>query len=474
MYNGFHIQFIRFGSGPDNSRSSHFTSTERSTSYAVDDKFFTTHTVETTLRSRIRQKLQTHGKSASYATMTPSKPSQPVHAKDRPGTADVSGMQRMLGRYTASLPQKPGKAMPPTSPPKTLAIVGSTGFLGPYILASLLREHPECKIICFNRSDGGEQRTMSALQDIMGDISSARQRLTFLVTDIAGHGRELHHDPISETIPQVQELVFNAWDPNWGKPLSSFESLLEALRKVVDLVASAAGHPRITFVSSICAVVNWPLRHPNQPMIPEEVIWDCESTMPNGYGQSKCVAEQLLAKAHESAKLRVNIVRAGQIGGPTSSKHCTWPRQGWLYSIIRSSAKLGVFPKHVQPLDWIPVDALAQGVANCIKRPPTSDGLQVFNMVHPHPAAWSLLHEGLRTRFGISTQMVDLPDWLERMEQGELRIHGFLSTQGGGRETNMSFENTRALEVLPPMSPINIDLLAMWLQGWELGLRAKM
>jgi hypothetical protein len=70
--------------------------------------------------------------------------------------------------------------------------------------------------------------------------------------------------------------------------------------------------------------------------------------------------------------------------------------------------------------------------------------------------------------------MVDLPDWLERMEQGELRIHDFLSTQGRGRETNMSFENTRALEVMPPMSPINIDLLAMWLRGWELGPRAKM
>ncbi|KAI5368538.1 hypothetical protein J4E82_010677 [Alternaria postmessia] len=406
--------------------------------------------------------------------MTPSKPSPLVHAKDRPKTTDVSAMQRMLARYTASLPQKPGKAMPPSSSPKTLAIVGSTGFLGPYVVASLLREHPECKIICFNRSDDGEQRTMSALQDIMGDTSSARQRLEFLITDIARRVRDPNHDPIVDTIPQVEELVFNSWDPHWGKPLSSFESLLEALHKVVDLLASAAGHPRITFVSSICAVGNWPLRHPDRPMIPEEVMWDCDSAMPNGYGQSKCVAEQLLAKAHEIAKLRVNIVRAGQIGGSTNSKHCTWPRQGWVYSVIQSSAKLGVFPKHVQPLDWIPVDALAQGIANCIKRPPTPGGLQVFNMVHTHPAAWSVLHEALRTRFGIPTQAVDLPDWLERMEQDDLRIHGFLSTQGSGREANMAFENTRALEVLPPMSSINKDLLATWLRGWELGSRAKM
>jgi thioester reductase-like protein len=380
----------------------------------------------------------------------------------------------MLDRYTASLPRKSETVTLPSSPTKTLAVVGSTGFLGPYIVASLLQQHPECDIICFNRSDGGKQRTMSALQDIIGDTSSAHQRLKFLVTDIASRVKTLHQDPIVEMIPQVDELIFNAWDPNWGKPLGSFESLLGALRKVINLLASCAGHPRITFISSVCAVGDWPLRHPDRPMIPEEVIWDCNSAMPNGYGQSKCVAEQLLAKAHEIAKLRVNIVRAGQIGGSTSSKHCTWPRQGWLYSVIQSSAKFGVFPKHVQPLDWIPVDALAQGIANCIKRPPTSEDLHVFNMVHPYPAAWGLLHETLRARFGFSAEAVDLPDWLKKMEHGDLRIHGFLSTQGNGREANMSYENTRASEVLPPMSPINIDLLATWMQGWGLGSRAKM
>ncbi|KAI0571940.1 NAD(P)-binding protein [Pyrenophora tritici-repentis] len=384
--------------------------------------------------------------------MTPSTPSELVHAKRRFRTTDVSGMQRILARLTDSLPQKPERVMlpVPSSAPK-IGIVGSTGFLGPYIVASLLHEYPKCEIICFNRSDDGERRTLSALQDIMGDISLARHRLRFFVTDIMGRSSESHHDPILETVPQVDELVFNAWDPNWGKPLSSFESLLEALRKVVDLLISAVGHPRITFVSSVCAVGHWPLRHPDRPTIPEEVIRDCDSAMPNGYGESKCVAEQLLAAAHDIAKLRVNIVRAGQIGGSTSSKHCPWPRQGWLYSIIRLSEKLGVFPKHVQPLDWIPVDALAQGITNCTKRPFTPGGMQVFNMVHPHPAAWILFHEALRTRFGIPAEAIDLPDWLDRIEQGDLRIHGFLGAQGSGRETNMSFENSRALEALPPM-----------------------
>ncbi|RMZ66330.1 ochratoxin a non-ribosomal peptide synthetase [Pyrenophora seminiperda CCB06] len=167
--------------------------------------------------------------------MTLSKPSRLVHVTDSLRTTEILGMKRILDRYTASLLWKSETATLPSSSMKTLAVVGSTGFLGPYIV-----------------------RTMSALQDIIGDTSLAHQRLEFLATDIASR------------------------DPNWGKPLGSFEFLLGALCKVINLLASYAGHPQITFILLVCAVGDWPLRHPDRPMILEEVIWDCNSAMPNG------------------------------------------------------------------------------------------------------------------------------------------------------------------------------------------------
>ncbi|EMD62775.1 hypothetical protein COCSADRAFT_93397 [Bipolaris sorokiniana ND90Pr] len=93
---------------------------------------------------------------------------------------------------------------------RTLTIVGSIGFLKLHIITSLLREHSKYKIVYFNRSECGKRRTISALQKIIGDISSAWERLKFLVTSITSHAREPGLNPIAELIPQVSKLVFNA------------------------------------------------------------------------------------------------------------------------------------------------------------------------------------------------------------------------------------------------------------------------
>jgi hypothetical protein len=94
------------------------------------------------------------------------------------------------------------------------------------------------------------------------------------------------------------------------------------------------------------------LLRPDQPMVPEEVVGECGSAMLHSYGESMSAGKHLLADAHKVAGLPVNIVRAGQIGGPMNATLFTWPRQGWLYSIIQSSKKLGAFPKDVQAWNW--------------------------------------------------------------------------------------------------------------------------
>ncbi|KAF2818225.1 NAD(P)-binding protein [Ophiobolus disseminans] len=331
---------------------------------------------------------------------------------------NVKEMQKTFESYTNQLPHT-ADACYMLNGSRTLAVIGSTGFLGPYIIASLLSIHKHSEILCLNRSPDGQQRTESALSTLTTDA-----QLRFWVTDITQSKLGLTALQVAFLASRVDELIFNAWDPHWGKDLAYFNSFLSGIRNAIDLCAAGSRRPRIIFVSSICAVGNWPLINPTDPTIPEAVVWDSRCAMPHGYGESKCVAEQILAKAHE-------------VSG-------------------------------VPPLDWIPVDILAEGIANITMRPPNGLGVDVFNALHPNAAQWALLYQTLQTRFGLSSTEESLPEWLDRFDPTYMKLHGFLSAAGNGREHNMTFKNQKALEVLPLVPEITEDLLARWLTDWSL------
>jgi thioester reductase-like protein len=176
------------------------------------------------------------------------------------------------------------------------------------------------------------------------------------------------------------------------------------------------------------SIGDWAREHPEQPLIPEDIAWDFSSAMANGYGQSKCIAEQILAKAHAASGLRVDIVRAAQVGGPSSStavyKH--WLLPGWLYVIIKTNDELGYWPTHVTALEWTPIDALAEGIANITATEPNDNDVKVYNMMHPHPAPWILFLGVLRRRFGLIVQEISFPKWLDMVNPQKFKLYGFL------------------------------------------------
>jgi thioester reductase-like protein len=207
-------------------------------------------------------------------------------------------------------------------------------------------------------------------------------------------------------------------------------------------------------------------------MLPEEPAWDITSATENGYGQSKCIAEQLLAGAHRERGLCVAIVRAGLIGGPSSGVgSLSWPIQGSLYVVIKTSQKLGMWPTRVNALDWIPVDALAKGIAEITANDPSRCSLRVYNMLHPEPAPWALLYKTLRDGFGLNAKEVSLPVWLDSLTPETFKMHAFYRRAGVGREqAGMAFQNQNAVRLLPKVESITEPQLRMWLQGWNLAL----
>ena len=117
---------------------------------------------------------------------------------------------------------------------KNIAVIGTTGFLGPYLLASLLQTHTGSNILCINRSADAEQRTLVALKGILGHCSTRHSRARFLVADITR--QDVGMGPVQDALlaSAVEEVIFNAWNPHWGLPLENFQPLLKALASTID------------------------------------------------------------------------------------------------------------------------------------------------------------------------------------------------------------------------------------------------
>lgn len=350
--------------------------------------------------------------------------------------------------------------------PRIIIILGSTGFLGPYLIESLLSADENARIICINRGLDSEERTLSTLQPSTKE--TAYRRLQFVVADIGKPRYGLTVESLRKITTDVKEVIFNAWNPNWSLPLDSFAPLLNAVQYTIQICLSMSKPPRIVFISSICAIGEWPRNHAYQQVIPEDITMDRSDAMSHGYGESKLIAETLLANANTVSNIPIAVVRAGQIGGSVSKGHRAWPVQRWILAIIRASNEIGYWPSHVQPLDWIPVDALAEAIAAITSTNPINQQLQVYNMVHPQPAPWRLLFTTLQERFNLSATEIGLPEWLDLLAPEYFKLHTFLRTAGRGREFDMLFETHNASKFLPRLSPISMDQIEMWLEEWAL------
>jgi hypothetical protein len=81
-------------------------------------------------------------------------------------------------------------------------------------------------IFCLNRSSDARQRTELALQQLGSDFSAQSPRLHFWVTDMTQPEFGLTSIQAGILAFQVNELVFNAWDPHWNKKLAYFDPFL--------------------------------------------------------------------------------------------------------------------------------------------------------------------------------------------------------------------------------------------------------
>ena len=180
------------------------------------------------------------------------------------------------------------------------------------------------------------------------------------------------------------------------------------------------------------------LNHPSP--VPEGLLPDDLPPQSTGYGQSKYIAEQLLATAAKRSGTPVTILRLGQIAGRTcQDPHSTtfWNPAEWFPSLVAGAAHLRMIPSHLGPLEdiaWLPVDVLAKVMVELMEpidsqRSNTTTAIRqplVYNLLNPRHTKFAELRELVKGRMEAKVgrvESVTLDQWVEAVgAEGETGV----------------------------------------------------
>lgn len=238
----------------------------------------------------------------------------------------------------------------------TIALTGSTGELGSYLLHSLLKDPSVTRIYCLNRSTDAASRQLESFQKkkLTSAWLTETSRVHFWKTDLGNDSLGLESSEYKILQNDVDIIIHNAWPVNFNQPLSSFEPQLIGLRQLLKLVESSSNHTEFHFISSISTILG-------QIMSPDSIIFEelqrSSSALEQGYAESKAVAESLCGIFSKRTRSSIAIHRIGQLGGPSTTMAGMWNPRDWFPRLVRSSHTMKMIPNSLGPLrvDWVQI-----------------------------------------------------------------------------------------------------------------------
>jgi thioester reductase-like protein len=401
-------------------------------------------------------------------------------------------MANMIEEYTKDLqpPAHQAKTSDPQS--RTVILTGSTGSLGNYILQNLIASPDVSSIYCMNRSAGAADRNRKSFEERGATPDFAK--VTFLQTDFAKDNFNLPQEIYDELLRSADTFIHNAWAVDFNKTVASFEDThIAGTRRVIDFSAKSQYRAHIVFISSIAGVGNWSSDKSSiaNEQVPEGIFEDHSVPLPQGYGESKHVAECMLADAAKQAGIPSTVVRCGQLAGPSDASS-VWNRHEWVPSLLISSREMGMIPQTLgnqNVVDWIPMDTAAKAVcevtiARSTETSQAGDLARAYHVVNPAIVQWTDLvpsiSQALQERADKPIQSVPFKSWLQTLEScpvtaGEMEkkpaiklldFYNGLNAEGGSLPRLATKDTEKTSEALRSSEAISAELIGTWIQMW--------
>lgn len=396
-------------------------------------------------------------------------------------------MEKMVQKYTSDLSEKSARENIPRPDKHTVVLTGSTGSLGNHILQELIASPSVAHIYALNRSDdaGARQAKQFEERGIAADFS----KVTFLATNFGKDHFAIPEQTYNEMLQSVDIFIHNAWAVDFNKTLPTYEEVhIAGTRRVIDFSLASTHNTHIIFISSIASVGNWFASNPNDKLVPERLSAIHSVALPQGYGESKHVASTILARATETTKTPVTIVRAGQLAGSAKST-APWNRHEWLPSLILTSSSLNLLPSTLgtqDTIDWVPMDLAAKSVCEIsITSSTSSSPLAVTHLINPQTSIWNKSLLPTIHSYLSSAKIVPYSTWLETLKSTPvtseelekkpgLKILDFYEALqaegggGGGLPPMETIETQKVSETVRTMPAIDGKMMEKWLGEWGL------
>ncbi|KAI8966246.1 acetyl-CoA synthetase-like protein [Daldinia sp. FL1419] len=391
-----------------------------------------------------------------------------------PGITRASEVDEIVASYIKQLPRKPTSLVAQRAGPSKVAIVGSTGYLGSYLILALLREPGISQIYCLNRSQDARKRQEQKIRELDQDIEPLLYKLKYMKVEIGKPRFGLEDREYQELADEVDTLIYNAWRLDFNLSIQSYRPFLQATVNAIELSVVSKRNIHIAFVSSVSSIIKLAAT----TTVPEAPVSDPLASLNTGYGQSKHAAERILTAANEISGIPVSVIRVCQLGGPSPGKPGKWVDQAWISGLVRTARTINCIPEDIMAIDWVPIDTAANMIRDFILRPVQREA-QFYHISHPKPERWELFVDILRELFGIAAA-VPLQEWNKRLraitdpspadiaEMPALAILDFFEQLGSGLEF-VTYATTQATTHSRTSIPaLDKALLRNWVCSWDL------
>ncbi|GAA2431224.1 amino acid adenylation domain-containing protein [Streptomyces mauvecolor] len=269
--------------------------------------------------------------------------------------------------------------------PQEVLLTGATGFLGSFLLAELLRVHTDATVTCVVRASGPDEAAARVERSLarygLWD-ESLHKRVNAVAGDLEQPLLGLPEGEFTALADRVDVIYHNGARVHHVDPYRRMKAAnVLATQDVVRLAARGGGVP-VHYVSTGSVLVG---TGDNPADLAEDRRVAPELVLPNGYIQTKWVAEELMREAKRRG-IPTTIHRPARISGHTASGAAGTDDSFWKF--VKACVELGAAPDAegtLEPEDLVPVDHMAAAIVHLSRRAVPEGPVVSYTLTNPTP-----------------------------------------------------------------------------------------